>query len=242
MLDDGRVAYRIRYARRGSTHRVMAPVDLLARLAALIPPPRHPLTRCFGVLSSHSKYRSHVVPRLATASPSCKDQRLTPPPPKAAVSTKDGESASADNAPAPVRNAPQDAARDVKTESAQSAASTTSPVAALAIGICSPECLPTTAELQLLPEFNVITARHLERLLGGELLAHGPRLDWAKLLRRSFAIDPFRCPKCGSRMRPIAEITDRDVIDRILEHLTTRESRAPPSVGAAPEATAATLH
>ncbi len=37
MLDDGRVTYRIRYARRGSTHRVMTPVDLLARLAALIP-------------------------------------------------------------------------------------------------------------------------------------------------------------------------------------------------------------
>jgi hypothetical protein len=33
--------------------------------------------------------------------------------------------------------------------------------------------------------FNLITARHLDRLLGGELLVAGARLDWARLLRRT---------------------------------------------------------
>ena len=93
-----------------------------------------------------------------------------------------------------------------------------------------------------MPEFNVISARHLERLLGGELLADGPRLDWAKLLRRSLAIDPFCCPVCGSRMRPIAEITDPEVIQRILDHLATRESGAPPTVRAGPKASFPTVH
>ena len=37
LLRDGRVAYRVKYAGRGGTHRVMTPIELLARLAALVP-------------------------------------------------------------------------------------------------------------------------------------------------------------------------------------------------------------
>ncbi|MEO8903389.1 MAG: transposase [Polyangiaceae bacterium] len=44
-LPDGRVAYAIRKPWGNETHRVMQPVQFLARLAALIPPPRHPLVR-----------------------------------------------------------------------------------------------------------------------------------------------------------------------------------------------------
>jgi len=39
VLPDGRVAYRIKYGGRGSTHRVLTPIELLARLAALVPMP-----------------------------------------------------------------------------------------------------------------------------------------------------------------------------------------------------------
>ncbi len=63
-LDDDRLAYRNRYPLRGgATHRIMDPMELMARLAALVAPPRHPLVRYFGVLSSHSAWRSEVVPR-----------------------------------------------------------------------------------------------------------------------------------------------------------------------------------
>ena len=51
-LPDGRIAYRVKYARHGAAkHRVMTGVELLARLSALIPPPRYPLVRCHGVLA-----------------------------------------------------------------------------------------------------------------------------------------------------------------------------------------------
>jgi hypothetical protein len=36
--------------------------DLMVRLCAAVPPPRFHLVRYFGVLSSHSRLRKHVVP------------------------------------------------------------------------------------------------------------------------------------------------------------------------------------
>jgi hypothetical protein len=64
-----------------------------------------------------------------------------------------------------------------------------------------------------------ISVRHLDRLLGGLLLATAPRLDWAKLIRRTLAIDALRCGHCGGRLRLLAAITDRTTARKILEHL-----------------------
>jgi len=52
---------------------------------------------------------------------------------------------------------------------------------------------------------------------------------WAKLLRRGLDIDGLACPKegCGGRLRFVAVILRRDVIDRILAHLGLAP-RAPP--------------
>ena len=44
----------------------LEPLALIARLAALVPPPRRHLTRYCGVLSSHASLRSHVVPKTPT--------------------------------------------------------------------------------------------------------------------------------------------------------------------------------
>ena len=66
VLDDGRIAYAIRKPWGNETHRVMSPLQFLARLAALIPPPRHPLIRFYGVFAPHPSWREKVVPiRLA---------------------------------------------------------------------------------------------------------------------------------------------------------------------------------
>ena len=46
----------------------MTPLELLARLAALVPPPRYPLVRYHGVLAPHSAWRSEIVPRPPTDS------------------------------------------------------------------------------------------------------------------------------------------------------------------------------
>ena len=42
---------------------------------------------------------------------------------------------------------------------------------------------------------------------------------WAELLRRTFAIDVLGCPDCGGRLRLVATIADRRVIETILAHL-----------------------
>ena len=51
-LSGGRVAYRVKDVSRGrAKHCVMTSIELLARLSALLPPPRSPLTRYHGVLA-----------------------------------------------------------------------------------------------------------------------------------------------------------------------------------------------
>jgi hypothetical protein len=60
-------AGQVRYAlktpyRDGTTHIVLEPLDLMARLAALVPPPRMHLTRFHGVFAPHSRLRAAVTP------------------------------------------------------------------------------------------------------------------------------------------------------------------------------------
>jgi hypothetical protein len=65
VLPDGRIAYRVKKStRRVSRCRVMTPVECIARLCALVPPPRYPLTRFHGVLAPRAKLRPRVVPKL----------------------------------------------------------------------------------------------------------------------------------------------------------------------------------
>jgi hypothetical protein len=99
LLPDGRVAYRLRKPRRnGATHLVLAPVHFLARIAALVPPPRYPLLPLSGVLASGSSWRAAVVAHgpaatsipvpetktktktSATAPPTCESGITAPPP------------------------------------------------------------------------------------------------------------------------------------------------------------------
>ena len=43
-----------------------------------------------------------------------------------------------------------------------------------------------------------------------------PRLDWAGLLRRTFALDVFTCAKCGGRRTVLALVTNRDTAREVL--------------------------
>ena len=56
------------------------------------------------------------------------------------------------------------------------------------------------------------------------------RRRWAELLRQIFEVDPLRCPACGAEMRIVAFITQRAVIDRMLDHLrrASESARGPP--------------
>jgi hypothetical protein len=63
MLDEGTV--RLEFKKPwsvGTTSVELEPLALIARLAALVPPPKRHLTRYFGVLSSHAASRGQVVP------------------------------------------------------------------------------------------------------------------------------------------------------------------------------------
>ncbi len=78
-LADGRIAYRLKAPnRRGQTHRVMTPVECLARLCALVPPPWQPLVRFHGVFAPNHAWRPLVVP-ARTAAPATPARCLRPP-------------------------------------------------------------------------------------------------------------------------------------------------------------------
>jgi hypothetical protein len=52
----------------GTVALLLEPLDLIARVCALVPPPRLHMVRYHGVLSSHAKVRSEVVPKPEVAS------------------------------------------------------------------------------------------------------------------------------------------------------------------------------
>jgi hypothetical protein len=63
ILDDGNVRLEFKRPWSDGTFAVqLEPLALIARLAALIPPPKRHTVRYFGVLSSHASARSQVVP------------------------------------------------------------------------------------------------------------------------------------------------------------------------------------
>jgi hypothetical protein len=58
---------------------------------------------------------------------------------------------------------------------------------------------------------------------------------WADLLRRVFAIDVLACPNCGGRLRLLATIEDRAVVEKILTHLGLPVDPPQPSAARTPE-------
>jgi hypothetical protein len=63
LTSSGQVRYSLKAPYRdGTTHIMLDPLDLMARLAALVPPPRMHLTRYHGVFAPHSKLRAAVTP------------------------------------------------------------------------------------------------------------------------------------------------------------------------------------
>jgi hypothetical protein len=72
----GQVRYTLKTPYRdGTTHLVLEPLDLRARLAALVPPPRMHLTRYHGVFAPHSELRAAVTPAQ-------RGMRAAKPPPE----------------------------------------------------------------------------------------------------------------------------------------------------------------
>src|SRR5439155_27036781 len=68
-LADGRLLYRFKRPwRDGTTHIVMEPLEMLEKLAALVPAPKAHLVRYSGLLAPAAKWRSRVVPESSSSS------------------------------------------------------------------------------------------------------------------------------------------------------------------------------
>jgi hypothetical protein len=83
----GHVRYALKTPYRdGTTHIVLEPLDFMARLAALVPPPRMHLTRYHGVFAPHSKLRAAVTPAHrgtgGSKQPATAAESATPPTPR----------------------------------------------------------------------------------------------------------------------------------------------------------------
>jgi hypothetical protein len=92
--------------------------------------------------------------------------------------------------------------------------------------------LPATgpAEPVATAEVTTISVKHWGRLGEGELFARARYVAWAVLKQRTFGKDALLCPRCESKMRVVATITDPATVRRILEHLGLQSapiSRAP---------------
>jgi Putative transposase len=62
----GQLLYQFRRPwRDGSTALLLEPLELLERLAALVPPPRRPLLAYHGLLAPRSRWRAAIVPKAA---------------------------------------------------------------------------------------------------------------------------------------------------------------------------------
>ena len=209
-LPGGRVAYRLKYVDRGrrGKNRVMTGIEFMARLAAIIAPPRYPLVRFAGVLAPRSAWRREVVPEPREQRAPCEAARTQKPGPTERR-PEQHPAGDARGGPAPRAPAPPEAS-DTHRGPAMSAHDVAMVAAVRAAPLADDV-------MRLAP--NVISVRHWDRLLGGLLYAVSPRVDWATLLRRSFSVDVLECPKCHGRLRMIAVITEREPARRILAHL-----------------------
>jgi hypothetical protein len=237
-LPGGRVAFRIKKWRDGRVKsRIMSPIEFLARLSAIIPPPRIPLIRFHGVLGPKSGWRKDVVPKppcVGEPAKSC-DRSCSSDGKKTLVSgvREDAEPA-ASLSPAAASRAPaepeaptsrrDDRHADRRDDRAPasalgSAAAATPRDPAAAPPSSAPRAAPSlAADVELLAP-NVLGVRHWQRLLGGLLYATKPRLDWAKLLHRTFEVDVLSCKKCGGRLRVLGLVTESALVTRILKPL-----------------------
>jgi len=102
MLEEGKVAYRLpKPDLNGRTFLVMDPLELLDKLAKLIPPPRAHMVRYFGVLAPNSHMRERAI---ESAGPSGEIQvRLEEAAQKMGLVSKPSDAPTSEPAPSNIR-------------------------------------------------------------------------------------------------------------------------------------------
>ncbi|HVJ93401.1 MAG TPA: transposase [Labilithrix sp.] len=246
VLPAGRIAYRIKTLGVGrAKYRVMTPLELLARLAALVPPPRYPLVRYHGVLAPHAAWRREIAPRPPLA-PSSRHGVA----PTRGTTESCRISTCVDARPARAKAASRVAGPACR-DGASSRRPAVSPRSNAALGAVAEQDRArlhgeragadrSALVTSLAP--NILSVRHWSHLLGGLLYATSPRLRWPELLRRTFDVDVLECPTCHGRIRILEAVVETETARRILERLglsvdsprLVRARDRPPSMASSP--------
>ena len=244
VLRNGKIAYRMKVPRRGRTHRVMTPMEFMARLAALLPPPKIPFVRYHGVFASRSSWRPLVTPKPPPEAAKPKPCDATPlgsapSPPAPATSSPRTSAAPTTLSPgtpgAPAAHLPVPALPAAVPAPALPATMSPSAAAAARATVAPPpppKPTPGSAEPVVFIDPTMITVARWGQLDDGALFAQARYVDWALMMKRTWGFDVLRCPRCSRRMRVVATILEPTVVRKILEHLGVRASplpRAPPS-------------
>jgi Putative transposase len=221
VLRDGRIAYLLKVPRKGRTHRIMTPMEFMARLAALVPRPRIPLVRYHGVFASRSSWRKRVTPKPPTSV--CKPKACAAPTSSASPSAASASAAS------PSAASPSAASPSAALPSAFASASSASAPSALEPPKGAGHA--TLDEVSVEPVVHVdptmISVAHWGRLENGELFARTRYIAWAVMMKRTWGFDVLRCPTCARKMRVVATLTQPDVVRKILAHLGVRSTPLP---------------
>ena len=184
VLDDGRLLYRLkRRWRDGTTHMVFEPLELIEKLAALVPPPRINLVRYHGVLAPAARNRAGIVPGSAANNRTRTRDRC------------------------PCRRHDDRASRPGR-----------------------PRVNPVTG-VDPAPGSGAMLDAEVDPT---EPNPHPRHYTWHELMRRVFAVDVLKCPRCQGPMRILAQIHPPDTTRAILECLGL-PIRPPPVADSEPE-------
>ena len=253
---DGRLVYRLRHRwRDGTTHMLFEPIELLERLAALVPPPRFHMVRYHGILAPAAGRRDAVVP--ARIAPSCRiDASDVRDASRFHMVRLHGILASAAgrrDAVVPARIA---SSCHIDTSDVRGACEIASGDDEVLEDDTdripnSPLVGPTahaTPDRSVHPRGDIEAYRNAapdqaqpDNRLDASAVGKAPdpphpastspsyprRLPWAQLLARVFALDALTCPRCQHPTRVIAAIQSPEAIRAILECLGL-PSRPPP--------------
>jgi len=204
-LADGRLLYELRHRwRDGTTHVAFEPLQLIDRLAALIPPPRFHTVRYHGVLASRSKHRAQVVPKLTepAARPRCGAGTCAP---------------ERSEAPQPTDLRPRPANRAQETGEVAGRARRR-PTAVSRLRASAPVDFSPSDRKAVTPRSSRPSRYY----------------SWSELMQRVFEIDVLECPSCkASPMRILASIHPPTTSRAILNSLGL-PTRAPPVMPAQP--------
>jgi hypothetical protein len=232
-LPDGRIAYGFRRAwEDGSSHILLTPLQVMEKLAALIPPPRYHLVRYHGVLAPHAKRRKRIVkgpaadgahevcacamaasdpvlPALASPPLGVEATALLSPPSGAVTAEGPHVAEIAPLAPS-VGGGAMLRADEVESRDALPGGVTSprAPAAGSAVSTVRGELPGVRNEVlpPALPTSVPVATRRPRR----------KRLSWATLMMRTLGLDVLACPRCGERMKVIACIDQPAVIEKIL--------------------------